>query len=586
MIEDLCTFGSFLTGEDINYNYDGIIMFVNINMLERSYSTEFEELKQENMDKYPYTLAGKIAPKGPLTWPFAPFTPRVSTGNHSKKSALNNRILSWFKTYMDNDVASEILEIIDDNFDDIEDSLDKMYEPYKKERKKVYISIKINGKYVGDVPELLNAVKIERPKVKKGRCCICNKDTDIVTNYKDISSKFGFYTLDKNFYAQNLDIKNFSYDFPLCNPCRENLIGATNYLIEDNSRPIHLSGPYFLTIIPSSINSDYENQVKNFLKKWDSLSRVEIEKDNLESWLIAPKSPDTFLPYKNYLFFKKDKQVRQMVKYIGDVPVSKINRIIKLFRKVKKMQYGLFHLSGVENDLFNLIFNTVYYNSYSHKASTTASVNYTLYFIENQIKMDKLEPKFQMDFINESGPSMHYNFSDAINSNSAQSARFNPYCFLHGRALRNIFIITMIELFNMESDSSPENNDASKFIQNEYSVYIDIGSFVRNLVDLQKDVNNGVSPFEKKLYYIAGSKRIKDIFSDASSKLREYEIFDEFKKYKNNTDWLRHSIAKKRAALEYDIDDRTARFFFEIGYGMTTYKKPNKEGQQIEEVNE
>lgn len=586
MIEDLCSFGSYLSGEDINYNYEGIIIFVNINMDERSYSTEFEEFKQENMDKYPYTLSGKIAPKGPLTWPFAIFTPRKLTADPPKKSALNNRILSWFKTYKDNDMASKILEIIDANFEALEDSLDKMYELYKKENKKVYISVKINGKYVGDVPKLLNAVKIESPKVKKGRCCVCNKDTDIVTNYKDISSKFGFYTLDKTFYAQNLDIKNFSYDFPLCNSCRENLIGATNYLIEDNSRPIHLSGHYFLTIIPSSINSDYENQVKNFLKKWDSLSRVEIEKDNLESWLIAPKSPDTLLSYKNYLFFKKDKQVRQIVKYIGDVPISKINKIINLFRKIKKMQYGLFPLSGVENDLFNLIFNTVYYNSYSHKASTTASVNYTLYFIENQIKMNKLEHKFQMDFINESEPSMHYNFSDALNSNSAQSSGSKLYSFLYMRALRNIFIITMIKLFNMESDSSPENNDASKIIQHEYSVYIDIGSFVRNLVDLQKDVNNGVSPFEKKLYYIAGSKRIKDIFSDASSKLREYEIFDEFKKYKNNTDWLRHSIAKKRAALEYDIDDGTARFFFEVGYGMTTYKKSNTEDQQREEVNE
>lgn len=184
---------------DENLNYTGI---------------RVEEFKYEEQWKYLYAMIGNAKS-------IPGFTPTIVKTKKKLKEELSEeepKTLKWLSS------------IVEKLFGNPLESIDKIKEDLKEEVEnlnkvdKILITIEIDGKYLGEMPEVVE--KLENLIRKwymdreggKGICSLCLEEKEkVIGDYFPIT----FYTVDNPAYAPYLDKKLAYRHMPLCPDCLE-----------------------------------------------------------------------------------------------------------------------------------------------------------------------------------------------------------------------------------------------------------------------------------------------------------------------------------------------------------------------------
>jgi len=285
---------------------------------------KLEEFTSEKLDKYLYKNSGT---SNPPSW-----TPTLALNRKEPIKSL--KLL--------NGRLKELLDI------ELKEDLNEIAERVKKEigklpsKKKVFITVKIEGKYLGEIPEAVESLKTFLNKkfesnATGGICSLCLKQTKVVG--KD-NFPFKFYTLDKPGFIHG-GFKNEAAIFPLCLDCVQKVKEGGKYVREHLNFTFTKGVNFYL--IPELVKEDREN-LKRLVKK---ILETEAEReDGLtedrgealtsdERRIFKRISQEGNYFYVHLLFITKDQAAERIDLYLQGIYPSRLKELFECKRKVE-----------------------------------------------------------------------------------------------------------------------------------------------------------------------------------------------------------------------------------------------------------
>jgi CRISPR-associated protein Csh1 len=222
-----------------------------------------EELSEDKLNKYLYP--NKRSANGISQ------TPTIVYETYEKSYI--KKIHNWFVNKQDmNEYFKNISEILNNNKEQIKQDLDNK----QKEVKKFFLSLIIDGKYIGEI-DIFKAFIIDDQEIAKqisdkygkrsvlehAYCSICMKKKDKVYGY---SSPYPFFNVDNESFAYNFKKSNAVKQFPVCLDCAKKIRGKGSKFLETELSFKDLGyTDYFL--IPTFVNPLDVESCKIFVSK-------------------------------------------------------------------------------------------------------------------------------------------------------------------------------------------------------------------------------------------------------------------------------------------------------------------------------
>ncbi len=224
------------------------------------------------------------------------FSPTLKLGDIEKSIKNLNGILKNLKKFEKSIPLLQDLDIIKTKVRKnlIENDLLKSNQKNLSSKQKVFITLRINGKFVGEIPQFKKAFEefylSKLGKLDKGICSLCGKET-LVSGKR---SPFTFYTLDKIGYLPGFSEKHHLRGFPVCPECYKILDKAKLELI--NHRFKLISGVEYW-LIPDVIKAEIDDELienifdLSYLKSKLKLKKTEEQKlSDVEEDIYREKS--------------------------------------------------------------------------------------------------------------------------------------------------------------------------------------------------------------------------------------------------------------------------------------------------------
>ena len=246
-------------------------------------------------------------------------TPETSSGNLVKIYNFTKQI---YKDILHLDIGNERI------------SKDIHIASEKLSGEKIIITIRINGKFMGEIDEFREALKARlreegKSEWVKGVCAICGKEK-IVSG--DISP-FKFYTIDKPGYVIGFNKKHAYRSFPLCYECRE-FIKLGRQHVERNLT-FTFAGGIKYSIIPDFVlgRDNVRDEVlavltegkKNASLKDESVKRITADEEGILEILSEERDVMSF----HFLFMEKQRSRELVHLYLQDVYPSRLKSLFK-----------------------------------------------------------------------------------------------------------------------------------------------------------------------------------------------------------------------------------------------------------------
>lgn len=333
-------------GEGSNYS-----LFVNV--FEQTHGFGFDVLIEDfDALKSSFYLFDEDGTKGNIQLPFLPYTDIEKT--------FWKKICAWFNSFSKNvpfgnislisfkDIGNFLLE----NKENITEELSQKLSGFGK-KDKLYIGLKLNGKYLGEYEEIRNYwfQSLETDEWYDGTCSVCGENTLVTVR----TNAFQFDTIDKPGYITGgLNRKIAWKNIPVCRNCR-NLLKAGKNFIE-----IYLTYKFYglsYWLIPKFLIGEKElkEEILNELWKYsvknvtlgDSVAteaiREQITNDKSEilSLLKEGDKIKDFLAV-NFMFVKKDQSAERILLLIEDVFPSQLKKIFDAKKDVEDEFQDLF----------------------------------------------------------------------------------------------------------------------------------------------------------------------------------------------------------------------------------------------------
>jgi CRISPR-associated protein Csh1 len=577
------------------------IMFISFNKENGEYVYQGIELEEFDSEKLHLYLYRKGSARGTDLTPTAMVTNPINT--------FRQKISGWFKDYAqseDERLFSNIGKCIEENKAQIEMELQ---EKYSNENN--IISLKIDGKYLGDIEEfkdkLIDKAKVDyyykssfttgKESIAEDRlCAVCKKNKAEVYGFV---STFKFYTVDKpGFVSGGFRQSNAWKNYPVCLECALILEEGKKYLGKQFN--FNFYGTKYLLIPKFLINASDEEKKKVF-RVFDGepdprFLREEVKRltnDENEALYFLSK----FQNYLNlnFLFYSAPKgfegAVFNVLHYIEDILPSRIKQLFEAKKEIDKKIIFKEHLIPIyENQRrvgekpleFNFgILRNFFYNSEERNPISDS------YFLEttNRIFSSRaVDYDFILGFI------VNKLRSDFVNSYSTQTDALKGFMLLLFLKKLGLINITkgdkkMNETFFNSDGEIKEKVD--KFF-NEFEDFFNLpekravfleGVLAQFLLNIQW-LDRGVQPFRARLKGLKMNESIiKKLLPEIQNKLEEYG--------KNYYGQLEEIISGYfvQAGDNWQLSNDEISFYFTLGMNLSKNfksEKENKEGENNE----
>ncbi|MCS7232003.1 MAG: TM1802 family CRISPR-associated protein [Elusimicrobiota bacterium] len=217
--------------------------------------------------------------------------------------------------------------------------------------KMVLFTVKIDGKYLGEISEFVQFYKTYKNRKFKnnfGKCMICfgNKEVYCQLPYK-------FFTIDKKGYITGrTNIEQAYLNMPICADCYEHMEIAKSFLQKHKVKFFGMD----CVIIPKSISIDHEKVYQRYVDILETFTPKDIESAHAN--YIELLSDQNEVVY-DFLFIEQNNSQEKIKLYIEDVYPTRLKKIIDAAGEAIKT------LSYLDLDFKNHISKFVEANIYS-----------------------------------------------------------------------------------------------------------------------------------------------------------------------------------------------------------------------------
>jgi len=473
-----------------------------------------EGFNYNKKDKYLYR---KKSPNGP------DFSPTAKVGANVERT-FENKIVGWFKDYKNNNdelimkIKEEVIERERSNIlNHLKNILNDLKGKYKKV--KVAITLKVDGKYVGDIDNFVNFFNEEFRKRQvshkskgkisgKGTCMHCGKKTDV--SPLGVSNVFPFATVEKIGFTTHFSIENSWKNIPLCLDCANNL--SRGKIVLDNNFNFNLSKTNFY-VIPRFIFPDREENKKILygiidaiedMKKEEKIETLICEEDILSEEVKKQKDILSFV----YLFYKKDGNRVIIFGVSEEVYPSWLNNIFK--KREECCDYEIFKEEFLKN-----IFGK---NWSGDLKFTNFEEEFNQFFSESNIKANIIN-----DILSKNNIPKHLIIKSFFKALREKYKNINEdklgWVTWNKATLNSIKILIFLRKLGLLEGENMENEWEKK-------ASFATGVLVSKLINYQyKRYESESTPFIKKLHGLRLDEgSVKKIFTEAKTKLMEYGV--------------------------------------------------------------
>lgn len=426
-------------------------------------------------------------------------------------------------------------------------------------KEKILLTIKIDGKYVGEIEDFIKALKKEleeegRESRGMGICSVCLQEKEVSGDI----APFKFYTIDKPGYITGGFKKEIAFkNFPLCYECRD-YIKIGREIIEKKLK-FKIGGAITYYLIPEFIlgrervkketlsilfNPDVR---KMMLTREERKSLMNDEEEILD--LISEEKDFITL---NFLFLESELSAERILLLIQDVYPSRLRELFEAKRKVEK----LFSSNG-----FSYTFNYyTIYKFFSKSDSTKKEPDLRKYFLEvldKTFRGVKIDEKFLLNFLMKG-------IRDAIKKEEG-----------YKNLIKDAFsVFVFVKLTTKEVDMEVKDvNSLEEFLENLPSLNTDLkkglfllGALTERLLRLQDQKNDrGNKPFLKKLKGLKMNENdLKGLLPEVRNKLEEYDKFraGEMRLFNLTSEYF------SKAPAVWNMSIEELNFYFSLGMGM------------------
>ncbi len=378
MLTEIITIGK-LRGADEQVHQsskDGEVpkmILITVNTENNTFDIELEDFDERKKGLYLYK---KDASKGTTAVPCTPFNYESQKKNKSQKrqetekiTTSQRKIVGWIKKCKEvsiNDLASflaglqsnvdigelndsldflgKVYLILSNNEETIAELISSKYEAFTKAQQKagVFLSLKVNGKYIGEYKICRDCVSyFEREKEKKSEnessCALCGQRGTVMGNV----SVFKFYVIDKpGFIMGGFREKDAWKNFPVCKNCKQNMERGKQWL--ENNLKFKFYGLSYYLIPQLTIHNDqlFEKVLNIILEGRKQIKLGPIERKRItddENEILDYVSEQRDYLTLNFLFLRKDQSAERILLLIEDVFPSRIRKIFEAKKYVDNL---------------------------------------------------------------------------------------------------------------------------------------------------------------------------------------------------------------------------------------------------------
>ncbi len=512
MISAIKEIGELISEPQIR-KINGKVIFISINSHNRSYSgIIIEDFDSGKVKNYLYKEG---ASKGNKSVPFCPVT---------EPSKSFKKIEKWFEKCFelnletDNSIISKTSNVLSTYENKIVADIMQNIEVIPKRIPK-FLTIKLNGKYLGEYPFFEKCMKrIEEAKIKSsagtGTCSVCGISGVEVSGKTDV---FKFYTIDKpGFITGGFKEKLAWKNYPVCLECKEQLEKGRKF-IENNLKFEFYSLSYWLiprlligdesslqTIIDILSDTNKRIELKGKIKK-----RITNDENEILEYLSQQEDSLTL----NFLFIQKQQSAERILLLIEDIFPSRIKEI--------------FDAKDYVDEIFAEEYNFSRLRTFFSKSSEGKRENdldkYFLEIVDSVFRGKKVDFSFLLKFFMATIRKEFINdgyfitrVKDAL-MNTMFFENLGLISFEEGDMEKNIFD-TVFKKYGKSFDNSARRG-----------VFL-LGALTQLLLNKQWADRNA-KPFMKNLKGLRlDEKDIKALLPKIQNKLEEYDSFDKGKR--------------------------------------------------------
>jgi CRISPR-associated protein Csh1 len=564
-------------------------------------SKNFEiEMEDYNVQKKELYLQDIINTKGNQSSPFAQLTEADKT--------FDKKIKAWFssqyttnkqKSKQQNNYFISIGLLLNKYGRMIKDKINEKNSTINKKNKKIFLSVKINNKYLGEfkiirdrAEELLKKKFEASSSNDKEVCAVCGEFAASVSGKTNV---YRFYTIDKpGFITSGFREKEAWRNFPVCSDCVSYLGKGKEYL-ELNLR-FNFCGIYYY-LIPQLVIDKNNIMPEIYDILLDSPKLINLKKKekrnitgNNDDILDILKDGKNYLTL-NFLFLEKNKSAEKILLLIEDVFPSRIKKIFEakdyvdfIFKRYQQVQNEDAYQASYEYSYNFGELRKFYLKSDNKKRNNNDLDKYFLDIVNSVFKNTRIDFLFIMKFfIN--------NIRENFINETENERYFNKFNKSVTSALMNILFFEKLDLLdrsvlseeNMNNNNCDDERDGffNGFFErygNTFESYKKrgiflVGTLTQLLLDVQYEQRNKSRPFMKKLRGLKMDySYIKALLPDVQNKLDEYGILDEYG-YKGLVRQILSDASLyllKGESADKNISADEANFYFACG--MNLYK--------------
>ncbi len=246
------------------------------------------------------------------------------------EKTFQKKIYNWFKQFFQetkNDQAKVVLEILDQSKKQIIEQLKIELGKFNK-KDTIFLSVKIDGKYLGEFGDIVNYLSKDDRAYFDGICSICGQKTEVNAR----SDAFQFDSFDKPGFITG-GFKDDWKCFPVCKNCKDDLVKGKKFIEKYTNYRFYGLRYYVIPKFLIGLGS-YQDEVLEFF--WNYAKRDIKLKDKIinkitndENEILEILSQNNDLLSFDILFLRADQAAERILLHIEDVMPSRLQRIFK-----------------------------------------------------------------------------------------------------------------------------------------------------------------------------------------------------------------------------------------------------------------
>ena len=510
---------------------------------------ELEEFTEEKLEKYFFKKSGT---SNPPSW-----TPTLTLNRKSPEKSLKlsfGRLkelatlggLNSINTNLSEETLEKLSEFVKEKLKDI---------PSKK---RVILTLKIAGRYLGEIEEIRKGLQRflekryrERLKPTNGVCAVCKEPKKV---YGEGLFPVKFYTLDKPGFIQG-GFKEEAFVFPICLECGRKLQEGWNFVVENLT--FKFVGKIQFHLIPELVLED-EEKLKWLIEKrlLKSAETVEGLKEEAKRRLAQDErrifkriSGEGNYFTVHLVFLQKEQQAERIKLYLYGIYPSRLKKLFEVKDYIDNLLSVDFNFSTVW-EVFGSDLEREFY-AYTYHAFRGIP------FDENLLLGIALEKLNETLRDRESLKTFAETLKDTL----------------------SVYLFSVLSWggLKMENAECLEKSETLEGLLNcfpllegetEKALFL-LGALTWKLLQRQ-EIRLGNKPFLRKLKGLKMTRRdFENLYTELVNKLEEYDQIEDYPVLTREVKTLMEKVATLMlSAKDWELSTKRANFIFACGLGL------------------